>query len=162
MPAEPPPFGRAIPAAGSLSIGELAAATAVSVRNIRYYEAAGLLPSPPRTAGNQRAYGEAHLRRLGFVRHARELGFPLESVRDLLRLADAAPDAPCADADRIARRQLAEIAARISRLRSLQAELERVVQAGCDGTVADCRVIGFLHDGEHEHCLDPTHGRDAA
>ena len=58
----------------ALSIGELARATETKVETIRYYERIGLLPRPPRTAGNYRSYEEGHRSRLGFIRRARELG----------------------------------------------------------------------------------------
>jgi len=67
-----------------LRIGDLATATATKVETIRYYERIGLLPTPGRTAGNYRAYDRRHLERLSFIRHARELGFSIEAVRDVL------------------------------------------------------------------------------
>ena len=72
----------------SLSIGALSKATGTTVEAIRWYERVGVLPAPARTAGNYRAYGTAHLERLSFVRRARDLGFTLDQVRELLRLAD--------------------------------------------------------------------------
>lgn len=119
-----------------LSIGDLAAATGVKAETIRYYEAVGLLPAPERTTGGQRAYEPAHLRRLAFVRRARDLGFRMEDVRDLLRLADASPDTPCADIEVVARRQLAGIEARIERLHSLAAELHRMADRDNDPALA--------------------------
>lgn len=115
-----------------LSIGDLAAATGVKAETIRYYEAVGLLPAVARTTGGQRAYEAVHLRRLAFVRRARDLGFRMEDVRELLRLADASPDTPCADVEAAARRQLAGIDARIERLHSLAAELHRMAGGGDD------------------------------
>jgi DNA-binding transcriptional MerR regulator len=142
----------------TFSIGDLARLTGTNVRTIRYYETAGLLPEPPRTAGNQRIYNEPHRRRLAFIRHARDMGFSMEAIRDLLRLAEAGPDTPCADADAIARQQLAAVTSRIARLESLKAELERMLEAH-GHTVGQCRVIEVLADGTHAHCLDPSHGR---
>lgn len=142
-----------------LSIGDLARETATNVRTIRYYETVGLLPPPRRTPGNQRVYGEAQRQRLAFIRHARDMGFSMEAIRELLRLAEAGPDIPCADADAIARRQLEAVRGRIARLQSLQAELERMTEAHCQ-TIGQCRVIEVLADASHAHCLDPTHGRD--
>ena len=55
-------------------IGEAAEHSGVKAPTIRYYEQIGLLPAPPRTQGNRRSYGDADLRRLAFIRHARELG----------------------------------------------------------------------------------------
>ena len=138
-----------------LSIGQLAAATGCKVQTIRYYEQIGLLPPPARTGGNQRRYTARHRDRLAFVRHARDLGFPLSAVRELLDLADH-PERPCGAADRIARRQLAEVEGRIARLRALSAELERMIDACAGGRVKDCRVIEVLAD--HGRCLHADHG----
>lgn len=132
-----------------LSIGKLSVATGVKVPTIRYYEEIGLLPQAGRSAGNQRLYSQAEAARLRFVRHARDLGFPLDAIRDLLSLAGA-PDQPCAAADSIARAQLAATRSRIARLTALAAELERMVEGHSHGTVADCRVIGVL--GDHGLC----------
>jgi DNA-binding transcriptional MerR regulator len=140
-----------------LSIGDLSRATGVKATTIRFYEAEGLLPSAGRTEGGHRTYAQAHLDRLGFIRHARELGFGMEDIRELLRLADAAPDAPCEGADAIARRHLASVRDRIARLRSLEAELERMTDCHNE-CVGECRVIEVLADAAHGHCVDPAHG----
>ncbi|MCL4187616.1 MAG: helix-turn-helix domain-containing protein [Rhodobacteraceae bacterium] len=133
-----------------LTIGKLGQATGVKVPTIRYYEQIGLLPETERSAGNQRLYGRMALDRLAFIRHARDLGFTLEAIRDLLSLADH-PDRPCAAADAIARAQLAEVESRIARLMALKAELERMVVHCAHGTIADCRVIEVLSD--HSLCV---------
>lgn len=139
------------------SIGGLSRATGVKPTTIRWYEAEGLLPPPLRSEGRQRVYAPAHLDRLGFIRHARELGFSMDDIRELLRLADAAPDAPCDGADAIARRHLAAVRERLARLRSLETELERMT-ACAHGRIGDCRVIEVLADAAHGHCTDPGHG----
>lgn len=126
-----------------LSIGGLAQATGCKVQTIRYYEAIGLLPPPVRTAGNQRRYGRAHRDRLGFVRHARELGFTLDQIRSMLEMSDH-PDQSCAEVDELARTHLVEVEARIRRLNALKAELKRMIAACGGGTVADCRIIETL------------------
>lgn len=59
-----------------ISIGQLAKRTGVGVETVRYYEKIGLLPAPSRTPGNYRSYGSDAVQRLGFVRRARDLGFP--------------------------------------------------------------------------------------
>ena len=140
-----------------LTIGRLGQATGPKVPTIRYYEQIGLLPVPARSAGNQRLYGRAAQERLAFIRHARELGFPLDAIRDLLSLQDN-PDQPCAAADAIARRQLLAVEARLARLQSLKAELERMVAQCAHGAVADCRVIETLAD--HGLCHG-DHGAEA-
>ena len=96
------------------SIGDLARATGVKPTTIRWYEQEGWLPKPSRTEGGHRAYGAAHLRRLGFIRHARELGFESEAIRALLDLADR-PDADCGQAHALATAQIVEIDARLLR-----------------------------------------------
>ena len=132
-----------------LTIGKLGEGAGVKVPTIRYYEQIGLLPEPDRSAGNQRLYGQSALDRLAFIRHARELGFPLDAIRDLLSLSDR-PDQSCAAADVIARAQLAEVESRLARLTALKGELERMVVQCAGGRIADCRVIEVL--GDHSLC----------
>lgn len=132
------------------TIGKLSEVTGVKVPTIRYYEQIGLLPRPERSAGNQRLYGEATRRRLSFLRHARELGFPLEAIRDLIQLSDH-PEDSCAAADSIARAQLQAVRLRIARLQALEAELARMIDTESHGTIAECRVIEVL--GDHGLCL---------
>jgi DNA-binding transcriptional MerR regulator len=132
-----------------LTIGKLSQASGVKVPTIRYYEEIGLLPEAERSAGNQRLYGRKAEERLTFIRHARELGFPLDAIRDLLSLSDR-PDQSCAAADAIASAQLAAVEARIARLTALKAELERMLVQCAGGVIADCRVIEVL--GDHSLC----------
>ena len=138
-----------------MTIGEVERATGTKVQTVRYYEQLGLLPPAPRSSGNQRLYDQTTRKRLGFIRHARQLGFPLDAVRELLRLADH-PEQPCAEADSIATRQLEAVNGRIERLQSLRRELEQMI-ACCEGdSVARCRVIETLDD--HSLCVEPQHG----
>lgn len=126
-----------------LTIGELARRTGTKVETIRYYERIGLLPAPARTAGNYRAYDAGHLGRLSFIRRARDLGFPIEQVRDLLGLADQR-ERPCAAVDAIARQHLAEVDRKIADLTALRDELADDLAQCRQGTVADCRIIEAL------------------
>jgi DNA-binding transcriptional MerR regulator len=126
--------------ASAFSIGALAQATGTKVVTVRYYERVGLLPTPLRTAGNYRAYERAHLERLGFIRRARELGFSLDEVRELLRLSDR-PDASCEEVDRIARAHLEAVERKIADLAALGGELRRLLGQCRRGTIAQCRVI---------------------
>ena len=82
----------------AIQIGELSRRTGCNIETIRYYERIGLMPAPPRR-GRYRSYGAGDVGRLGFVRRARELGFTLDEVRALLRLA-AGGEASCAGAPR--------------------------------------------------------------
>ncbi|WP_395015365.1 helix-turn-helix domain-containing protein [Dongia sp.] len=139
-----------------LSIGSLAAETGSSVQTIRYYEQIGLLPPAGRTEGNQRRYGRDHVARLAFVRHSRELGFPLEAIRELLSLSDT-PERDCNAADEIARRQLKAVEDRIKRLRALRTELKRMIAECSGGKISECHVIEVLGDSSHGHCVAHRH-----
>lgn len=133
-----------------LSIGTLSEKTGTKVQTIRYYEQIGLMNQPGRSAGGQRRYFEKDLDRLAFIRHSRQLGFSLETIRELLDLSDN-PNRSCAEADIIARRHLALVKKRIKRLQALKKELHRMI-AECEGnSVADCRIIEVLRD--HSECL---------
>lgn len=137
------------------AIGALARQTNTQVQTIRYYEQIGVMPEPVRTAGGQRRYGQAHLDRLAFIRHSRELGFSLDQIRSLLDLADR-PDRTCAEADKNAQENLRAVRRRIESLRALETELERMVSECAGGRVCDCRVIDVLSD--HGKCLHAEHG----
>ena len=91
-----------------MQIGDLSRHAGVNIETIRYYERIGVLPVPARQENGRRSYTEVDARRLGFVRHARELGFDLAAVRALLALQEQ-PQASCEDASRIAQAQLAEV-----------------------------------------------------
>ncbi len=127
----------------ALSIGDLARATGTKVETIRYYERIGILPAPARTAGGQRAYAPDHLRRLAFVRRARDLGFGLDQVRALLDLADQ-PDRDCAAVDAVARVHLAEVDRKLADLAALRRELADLVDRCGHGRVAECRIMEAL------------------
>jgi Cu(I)-responsive transcriptional regulator len=126
-----------------MKIGDLARATGTKVETIRYYEAEGLIPKPARSAGNYRVYEQAHLDRLSFIRRSRDLGFTVDQVRTLLRLADDR-DAPCGEVDAITAAHVTEIDRKLADLQALRSELVRRLD-GCRGpTIADCRIIEAL------------------
>ncbi len=138
------------------SIGRLARETGCKVQTIRWYEEIGLMPKPGRTPGNQRVYVREHADRLAFIRHARELGFPLDDVREMLAMGDQ-PGESCDAVDSVARRHLNQVRGRIERLKGLEAELERMIEHCQGGKVADCRIIEVLSDHSHAHCLSDEH-----
>jgi DNA-binding transcriptional MerR regulator len=127
----------------SLSIGELGRRAGVKIPTIRYYEQAGLLPVPARTEGRQRRYGRDAVARLSFIRRARELGFDVPAVRELLGLSER-PNRPCAEVDDIALHHVKDIDRRIAQLRALRSELQRALDACGHGRVGDCQVIEAL------------------
>ncbi|MEQ9329503.1 MAG: helix-turn-helix domain-containing protein [Rhodospirillales bacterium] len=137
-----------------MTIGEIARSAACKVQTIRYYEQIGLLAPAERSEGNQRLFARKDVERLLFIRHARELGFPIDSIRELLSLSDK-PNHSCEAADRIAKAQLGEVERRIDRLTSLKAELESMIEQCSGGRISDCRVIESL--GDHTDCHGDDH-----
>lgn len=138
-----------------MSIGELSRRSSVKVPTIRFYETIGLLPWPIRTEGKQRRYGPDTVRRLNFIRHARELGFEVAAIRELLDMAQH-PDWACGEAHEITRAHLDEINDKIARLTALRDELQTML--ACEiGRVAECRIIEVLAD--HAKCQHQDHHR---
>ncbi len=127
----------------AIPIGKAAALTGVKVPTIRYYEDIGLLPPPDRTESNRRVYGDETIRRLGFIRHARSLGFDIDAIRILLDLQDD-PGRSCSEVDRIVEARLEETRERIRSLKQLETEFERMLESCSHGIVADCRIIEAL------------------
>ncbi|MGA1860303.1 helix-turn-helix domain-containing protein [Azospirillum sp. 11R-A] len=138
----------------TLTIGALSTQAGVKIPTIRYYESIGLLRTPSRTDSNRRTYDEAAVRRLRFIRHARELGFEVDAIRQLLTLADD-PGQPCEAVDALAREHLADIESKIRRLQALRAEVRQMVDQCAQGEVRSCHVIEVLAD--HAHCLHEHH-----
>ena len=131
-----------------LQIGEIARQTGVKVPTIRYYEQIGLMRPPIRSEGNRRCYGVEDVKRLSFIRHARELGFEIEAVRTLLELQDR-PDRSCQEIDALTRDHLAAVDHRIARLMALRKELQRMLDCCTGGRVAECRVIESISKAPH-------------
>lgn len=123
-------------------IGELSRASAVNLETIRYYERIGLLQQPARDGSGYRCYQENDVRRLGFIRRGRELGFSIDELRTLLELADH-PTSPCAEADHLARAHLQQVDARIADLQQMRNVLAKLV--GCSSDSAEhCRLLETL------------------
>lgn len=125
------------------SIGELSRRAGVKIPTIRYYEQTGLLAQPVRTYGNQRRYSEQAAERLGFIKHARELGFSIEAIRDLIELGSH-PEAPCERASLIAQAQLTQVRERIKKLKRLEGELRRISTSCNDRSTGECSVLKAL------------------
>ncbi|MCK0097815.1 helix-turn-helix domain-containing protein [Qipengyuania sp. S6317L1] len=138
----------------SLSIGELSKQSGVKITTIRYYEKVGLIAEPERSSGGRRLYLESDIKRIGFIKHSRFLGFPLDAIREMLHL-QATPEMDCSTANEIAERQLALVKQRISQLQALEGELERIAEACGGGSVAECKVIEAL--GDHSQCEADRH-----
>ena len=139
-----------------MTIGRLSKEAGVKVTTIRYYESIGLMGEPDRSESGQRQYGNEAVQRLSFIRHARDLGFPMDSVRTLIEL-QMQPDQDCAAVDVIARDQLADVRKRLNQLEALEAELKRMITLCAGGKVGTCQIMAALND--HDQCLVDTHER---
>ncbi|WP_371054664.1 helix-turn-helix domain-containing protein [Rhodosalinus sp. K401] len=126
-----------------LTRGDLARATGRNIETIRHYEKTGLLHDPPRTDAGYRIYSAAHARRLRFILRARDLGARVEDIRGLLGLEDGTAPT-CSEVKKRTERHLADVRARISDLRRIEAVL-RATAARCTGAaVPDCPVLRSL------------------
>jgi Cd(II)/Pb(II)-responsive transcriptional regulator len=127
-----------------LRIGELARQTGCQTETIRFYESAGLLPAPGRSAANYRLYGAAHAERLGFIRHCRALDMTLDEIRALLALRDG-DGADCSAVDALLDEHIGHVAQKIAALQELQAELQGL-RGRCKSTrpAGDCAILQGL------------------
>ena len=128
----------------AIQIGELARRAGCSVETIRYYERVGVLPRPPRSAGRYRLYDTGAVRRLAFVRRARELGFTLDEVRALLALSAANTENTCSEVREVTARHLADVRAKIANLRAMERVLSEAVRRCNAGEVPGCPLIDTL------------------
>lgn len=128
-----------------ITIGTLSKRTGVNIETIRYYERIKLVPAPPRTESGRRLYGAEDIRRLTFIRHARDLGFDIAAIKTMLALQEM-PDASCQQVTQIATDQLEAVESRIRRLLGLRTELTRMIKECDNGKVATCRIIEVLAD----------------
>ncbi len=131
----------------TLTIGQLAAAAGVNLETVRYYERIKLMPPPARTASGHRAYEDAHVQRLAFIRRARELGFGIPQIRALLALAEPT-HASCAEVREIARGHLDDVRTKLADLARLESLLAETVSR-CSGDPApSCPVLDMLVTAE--------------
>jgi MerR family redox-sensitive transcriptional activator SoxR len=130
-----------------MSIGEVARRAGLEPSAIRYYESAGLLPAPPR-AGGRRRYDPEILEWLSLIALAREAGFTIAEIRQLV--TDFAPGTPpAARWAALAARKLAEIDAMVARAERMRAVLRVALDCGCF-RLEDCSAL---------LAADPTEGR---
>lgn len=133
-----------------MQIGEAARVSGVSAKMIRHYEAIGLVPAAGRRGSNYRDYGPSDIHRLGFIRRARDLGFSITEIRDLLKLWGDR-DRSSADVRALAERHLDELKAKIALLEDMRRTLEGLVEACEGGDRPDCPIIEGLEGGHSAH-----------
>ncbi|GAB1406555.1 Cu(I)-responsive transcriptional regulator [Thermomonas brevis] len=126
-----------------MNIGEAAKASGVSAKMIRYYEQNGLLPPAGRTGAGYRVYSAADVHRLRFVRRARDLGFRIAEIAELLELwNDRARHS--ADVRRLALDHIVELKRRMADLRAMTDTLETLVAACAGDARPECPILAGL------------------
>jgi MerR family copper efflux transcriptional regulator len=126
-----------------MQIGEASRLSGVSTKMIRHYEAIGLIPSADRRSSNYRDYGHHDLHRLAFIRRARDLGFSIPEIRDLLRLwADRSRSS--AEVKRLTDAHIDELDSKIEALSEMRATLAHLADACGGDDRPDCPIIDRL------------------
>ncbi|NUP13620.1 MAG: MerR family DNA-binding protein [Polyangiaceae bacterium] len=134
----------------TLTIGDVAKAATVGVETIRFYERKGLIPAPPRRRSGYRQYPVDTVRRVRFIRRAKDLGFTLKQIAELLNLR-IDPHTTCAEVRALARAQIEDVEQRIQELARMRAALDRLARS-CRGSgpTSECPILDAL-DTEDGH-----------
>lgn len=129
-----------------MRIGELAEASGTTRKTLRFYEGAGLLPEPERTAGGYRDYSAETLARLSFIRRGRTTGLTLAQIREILQIRDTGAS-PCQHVQDLLDTRLAELDRQIADLQTvretvsnLRADAESIDPTSCDAADV-CRYL---------------------
>jgi MerR family mercuric resistance operon transcriptional regulator len=132
----------------SLTIGEVARAAEVGIETVRFYEREGLIPEPARRRSGYRQYPPDTVRRLRFIRRAKDLGFTLKEIGELLDLR-VDPGRMCADVRELAKAKMADIEAKMLDLARIQAALTELVRT-CrgKGPTSECPILDALDEQE--------------
>jgi MerR family transcriptional regulator, copper efflux regulator len=127
-----------------LTIGKVARGAALAIDTVRYYEREGLIEKPARTASGYRHYRPDVIARLRFIRQAKELGFTLTEIRELLALK-VAPGKSCADVKSRAEAKIADVEQRIAQLARMKRALAKLVTA-CSGRgpTSECPILDAM------------------
>ena len=127
-----------------LTIRQVARSLGVAIGTIRDWERLGLALAPERSAEGHHVYGRIHIRRLGFLCRARELGFGLEDLRELVQLAPS-EEISCNKAHGIAVRQLGRVRARLRELAAIESTLARTVSSCAHRREGCCPLLDVLY-----------------
>jgi MerR family mercuric resistance operon transcriptional regulator len=126
-----------------LTIAKLVEASGVHMETVRYYERIGLMPKPSRTASNYRSYGPEHVERLSFIRRAREIGFSIGEIKELLVLAEPGRSS-CTEVQTLTAAHLGKVRAKIADLSKLEAILAGALERCLVEPAPVCPVLGML------------------
>lgn len=135
-----------------MNIGEAAKASGVSAKMIRYYEQTGLIPPAGRTAAGYQDYAMKDVYMLRFVRRARDLGFSVAEINDLLQLWRNRRR-QSADVKRIALDRIADLHRRIEEMQQMAATLEQLAACCSGNDRPDCPILADL-----EQPFEPASG----
>lgn len=130
----------------SMTIGKVARQAGVGVETVRFYEREGLIEEPPRRASGYRQYPCETVSRIRFIRRAKELGFTLKEIKELLSLR-ASPKSRCADVRKRAQSKIEDIEDKMRALQRMKDALVKLT-AACSGRgpVTDCPILDALED----------------
>lgn len=143
-----------------MNIGEAAKASGVSAKMIRYYESVGLVPAADRTLSGYRVYSTTDVQMLRFIRRARDLGFTVEKIEDLLALwRDRSRQS--ADVKRIALEQIDGLERKILEMQSMMDSLRHLADACCGDHRPDCPILKDLGHGADPGIVPDGHGTRA-
>ena len=135
-----------------MSIGQVAHRAGIGVETVRFYERRGLIDEPPRSAAGYREYPEAIVSRIRFIKRAKELGFTLKEIKELLSLR-LDPTTTCAEVRSRAEAKIADIEARVRSLRKMKKALVKLT-AACSGrgTSSECPILEALDQEKEVGC----------
>lgn len=129
-----------------MNIGQAAKVSGVSAKMIRYYESIGLIPAADRTASGYRVYTQTEVQILRFIRRARDLGFSVEKITELLALwRDRSRHS--ADVKQIATAQITELQAKIAGMQAMVDTLRHLADACCGDHRPECPILADLGQG---------------
>lgn len=127
-----------------MRIGELARKARVAPSTIRFYERAGILSSPRRSANGYRSYDASTLDRLSFIRAGQSVGLTLAELKEIIAFRDRG-EVPCMHVIELIRRRACEITAQIGQLEQMRAALERLSERAATLNPSDCPPEGICH-----------------
>lgn len=132
-------------------IGELARLADVTPDTVRYYEKQQMMDHEVRTEGGFRLYSESDLQRLKFIRYAKQLGFTLETIRELLSIRIDPEHHTCQESKGIVQSRLQEVESKISELEHMRRSLQRLNDACCGSAHSSvyCSILEALEQGAY-------------
>lgn len=131
-----------------LTIGQVARRSGFGVETVRFYERNGLIDEPPRRTSGYRQYPESVISRLRFIKRAKELGFSLKEIKELLSLR-VEPTTTCSDIRERAQAKIIDVEGKIQSLEGIKEVLKRLTTS-CSGVgpLSECPIVEALEREE--------------